>query len=185
MKRGPVGSPEGGEIARIETPTRGEMMSEAFPADGRIAGIDYGTVRIGVAVTDAERILASPHETYARGNEEADRAYFRCLVADEDLVGFVIGLPVHTSGEESKKSIEARRFGQWLHAATQLPITFFDERFTTVQAEQWLRAADMRGKRRKQRVDQVAAQIMLAAFVDARRTGAAADCLPLDDGDKN
>ena len=62
---------------------------------GRLAGIDYGTVRIGIAVTDPEQRLASPLANYTRRGEAADAAYFKRLVADERIVRFVVGLPIH------------------------------------------------------------------------------------------
>lgn len=144
-------------------------MTEEFPAKGRLAGVDYGTVRIGVAITDVDRRLASPYENYTRRNQEADADYFRHIVADECLVGFVVGLPVHTSGEESQKSMEARRFGAWLADVTGLPVRYFDERFTSVEAERHLLDAQMTKKRRKKRLDMLAAQIMLAAYLESSR----------------
>ncbi len=99
------------------------MTSTEFPTTGRLAGIDYGTVRIGVAITDASRILASPLENYNRRSLEADADYFRRLTDQEQIVGFVVGLPVHSSGQESQKSAEARGFGQWLRAVTGRPVT--------------------------------------------------------------
>lgn len=141
-------------------------MDPDFPTTGRIAGIDYGTVRIGFAITDPGRVLASPHENYTRRTPEQDAARFRDLVAREGVVGFVVGLPVHASGEESAKSLEARRFGKWLHDVTGVPVRFHDERFTSVQAEQLLGAAQFTKKRRQRRLDMVAAQIMLASFLE-------------------
>src|ERR1051325_400364 len=103
------------------------------PSTGRLAGIDYGTIRIGIAITDPEQRIASPLANYTRHGEKADAEYFRKLVADERIVGFVVGLPVHLDGRESEKSGEARKFGQWLGQITALPIVLFDERFTSVE----------------------------------------------------
>src|SRR5437879_114885 len=104
--------------------------------EGRIAAIDYGTVRVGVAVSNASRTLASPYEIYLRRTPELDAEYFRKLVKNEAIVQFVDGLPVHTSGRESQKSIEAQAFGKQLTAATGVPVDYFDERFTSAFAEQ-------------------------------------------------
>lgn len=138
-----------------------------FPTTGRLAGIDFGTVRIGVAVTDPSRIVASPLETYRRANETIDAAWFCELVRVEQLVGFVVGLPLHTSGDESEKSREARQFGAWLQRTTDLPVCFFDERFTTVEADRWMGEARLTRKKKKTRRDMLAAQIMLAAFIES------------------
>src|SRR4051812_10527919 len=124
-------------------------MNEILPITGRIAGIDYGTVRIGIAVTDPDRRFASPYENYTRRDEVADGKRFKRLADEERLVGLVVGLPVHTSGEESQKSREARVFGEWLKTVTGLPVQYFDERYTSVFAEELLGQAKMTNKRRK------------------------------------
>jgi putative holliday junction resolvase len=143
-----------------------EEGARALP--GRVAGIDYGTVRIGIAVTNPEQTIASPLENYTRGSREQDAKRFQRLVADEGIVGFVVGLPIHLDGGESQKSTEARQFGQWLAETTGLAVEFFDERFTSHEAEQFLLAADMTRKRRKKRMDMLAAQIMLSAYLEHR-----------------
>lgn len=145
-------------------------MSDALPRTGRLAGIDYGTVRIGVAITDPDQGLASPLEIYTRRTAAADAAWIKRLVAEQRIVGFVVGLPVHTSGQESQKSREARRLGQWLAEQTGLPVRLFDERFTTAQAEALLLDADLTKKRRKERLDKLAAQILLAAYLESSRS---------------
>ena len=85
---------------------------------------------------------------------------------------FIVGLPVHLSGRESQKSTEARAFGQWLAEQTGLPVAYFDERFTTSEAEQYLDAAELTKKQRKARLDKLAAQIMLSAYLESRARGA-------------
>jgi putative Holliday junction resolvase len=112
---------------------------------------------------------------YPRRGENADAEYFRKLAADERIVRFVVGLPVHLDGRESEKSGEARKFGQWLGQITALPIVLFDERFTSVEAEQALMGAEMTKTKRKARLDKLAAQILLAAYLEA---GKPASCEP-------
>lgn len=161
-----------GVLRRKRADSESVMGTSAdLPRTGRLAGIDYGTVRIGVAVTDPEQRLASPLENYSRRGAAADAAWIKRLVADERIAGFVVGLPVHTSGQESQKSIEARQFGRWLGEQTGLPVAYFDERYTSAHAEQLLQAAGLTSKRRKERLDKLAAQIMLAAFLESSRTG--------------
>ena len=145
-------------------------MSE-FPTHGRLAGIDYGTVRIGIALSDPGRNLASPHDNYTRRNDAADSRYFQQLASEEDVVGFVIGLPIHTSGEESQKSREARAFAAWLSNATGRPTRFYDERFTTREATHLLSDARLTKKKRKQRLDMIAAQLLLAGFLESDQQG--------------
>src|SRR5262245_19170744 len=98
--------------------------ANALPRTGRIARIDFGTVRIGVALTDPDQHFASPHENYTRRDETTDAMWIKRLATQERLVGFVVGLPVHTDGNESLKSLEARQFGQWLNHQTSLPVRY-------------------------------------------------------------
>jgi putative Holliday junction resolvase len=137
------------------------------PAPIRIAGIDYGTVRVGIATADLDVGIAGPFETYTRRSPQLDADYFRRLAAEERIARFVVGLPVHASGSESQKSREARAFGQWLHETTGVMIEYFDERYTSAEAEGLLLDAGLTKKRRKERLDQLAAQIMLTAYLEA------------------
>ncbi len=147
-------------------------MSASPPRpSSRVAGIDYGTVRIGVAIGDLEVGMASPHENYTRRSEKLDAEYFSQLAQQERLSHWVVGLPVHLSGEESQKSYEARRFGKWLTKLTGLRVDFFDERYTSSEAEQLLQGANLTKKKRKARLDQLAAQIMLTAYLESGAKG--------------
>lgn len=146
-------------------------MTESQSSPGRIAGIDFGTVRIGIAVSDARQSIASPYENYTRRGPEGDAKRFERLVKEEEIRLFVVGLPIHGDGRESKKSQEARRFGKWLAEKTGVPVEFFDERYTSVEAEQHLLAAEMSSKRRKAKLDMLAAQILLQAYLESQSRG--------------
>lgn len=137
----------------------------------RVAGIDFGTVRVGIAIADRSVGIASPHETYQRQTPEVDAKYFRRLVEQEEIKQFVVGLPVHLSGEESQKSYEARQFGKWVGDITEVPVEYFDERYTSAIAEEMLQSANLTKKRRKARIDALAAQIMLTAYLEAGGQG--------------
>ncbi len=147
-------------------PLSNDPRSQAsIPPTGRLAGIDFGTVRIGIALTDPSRIIASPLETYTRQNQEQDRDYFVQLVESEGVVAFLVGLPVHMSGDESQKSQEAREFAQWLQQVTGLPVGFVDERLSTKEARQ--RMIDSGAKKKLRRhVDSLAAQLILQHFLE-------------------
>lgn len=136
-------------------------------ASGRVAGIDYGTQRIGVAVTDSRRTLASPLENYTRAGADADARFFNKLVRDESIVLFVVGLPVHLAGHESAQSVEARQFGKWLSETTGVPVVYSDERFTSSEADALLSQGALTSKRRKERRDMLAAQITLTGWLEA------------------
>jgi putative holliday junction resolvase len=133
----------------------------------RLLGVDYGTVRVGLAISDPDRRLASPLAVYERRGREQDAAYFRSVVSEEEVGALVVGLPVHLDGREGQKAVEARAFGAWLAETTELPVTFWDERFSTVEAESALWQAGLTHKKRKARRDRVAAQILLQAYLDA------------------
>jgi putative Holliday junction resolvase len=130
-------------------------------------GVDYGTVRIGLAITDADRIIASPLEIRERQGPDKDAVFFKTLIEREEVSGLVVGLPLHTTGREGTKAAEARAFGQWLVEVTGLPVIFADERFSTAFAESALWQAGLTHKKRKARRDAVAAQVMLQAFIEA------------------
>jgi putative holliday junction resolvase len=137
---------------------------------GRVLGIDTGAKRVGLAISDPDRMIASPLATLERQNAESDAQFFRALIARERVVALVVGLPMHTDGREGVKAQEARAYGAWLGCITGLPVEFADERFTTVHAESALWNAGLTHRRRKDRRDRVAAQIMLQAYLDDQKT---------------
>ncbi|MFM8495166.1 MAG: Holliday junction resolvase RuvX [Planctomycetia bacterium] len=143
----------------------------AIPA-GRVAGIDYGRKRIGIAICDAQRIIASPLPFHMpTGDETAEAAFFQKLVAAEQIVGFVVGLPVHADGSDSRMSVEVERFGAWLASATGLPVTFHDERYTSIEAAGKLAGLGLSRGKKKARTDSIAAQILLTAWMEAVAAG--------------
>jgi putative Holliday junction resolvase len=133
---------------------------------GRLLGIDTGVKRVGLAISDTDRRIASPLATLERRDAESDAQFFRELIAREQIVGLIVGLPMHTDGREGVKAAEARAYGTWLASVTGLPVEYADERFTTVHAESALWNAGLTHQRRKARRDRVAAQIMLQAYLD-------------------
>jgi putative transcription antitermination factor YqgF len=151
-------------------PTKEPGAQSGLPS-GRIAGIDYGRRRIGVAVCDAERIIASPfcvRET--TGDHAADASFFQALARDEHLAGFVVGLPLHADGAASRMSSEAERFGAWLGRATGLPVVFHDERYTSHEAAGMLGGVGLSRGAKKSMSDAVAAQVILRSWMEASKT---------------
>ena len=147
-------------------------VPQELPVFGVLLGIDYGTKRVGVAVSDRDQKFSSPLHNYQRQGLQADTRFFRNVVAEYRPVGIVVGLPIHLSGDESEKSREARKFAAWLSECTGLPHCFQDERFSSFQAEQLMSAADLTKKQRKDRIDKLAAQILLQTFIEKRRSAA-------------
>ena len=138
-----------------------------FPTQGALFGIDYGSRRVGIAISTFEQTIASPLETYTRCNDDVDARSLAELADEYRIAGLVVGLPVHMSGDEGKLAQEAREFGRWAAAATGRPVCFWDERFTSSIAEEYLQAADLTKKKRKARIDKLAAQIMLQSLLDS------------------
>jgi putative Holliday junction resolvase len=130
-----------------------------------IAAIDYGGARIGVALSDEQRTMALPHATYLRQSAVADAEWFRRLVREYQVTLLVVGLPVHLDGRESRESRAAREFGRWLTAESGVAVVFFDERFTTAEADEELRGRGLTARQRKTRRDMLAAQILLRDFL--------------------
>jgi putative Holliday junction resolvase len=134
---------------------------------GRILGVDYGTRRVGLAVCDPDQIIASPLITMERKDDAADADVLQQIIQAERISQIVVGLPIHNDGREGEKAAEARKYGNWLQQITALPVRFWDERFTTSQAESSLWQAGLTHKKRKDRRDRVAAQMMLQSYLDA------------------
>lgn len=136
-------------------------------ASTRILAIDPGKVRLGFAISDADRKISSPLSTYTRGSLDQDSRYIRKLVEEEQVGLILMGLPVHLSGIEGEQARLARELGKRVQEWTGLPLIFWDERFTTFDAESALWEAGLSHKRRKARRDRVAAQILLQTYLDA------------------
>lgn len=138
-----------------------------FPAAGRLLGLDFGTMRVGVAVSDVEQRYAAPLATIVRSSAKGDAAALARMVEENAAVGLVVGLPVHMSGDEGGKAKQAREFGTWVGRATGLPVAYWDERHTSTIAEGHLLAAGVSEKKRKEKLDALAARVMLQSYLDA------------------
>lgn len=141
--------------------------TEPLPAWGRLLGVDVGTVRIGLAISDPDRILASPLAIYTRVSEADDATYFRELVTVEKVVGLIVGHPIRLDGSEGPKAKECQAYAAWLKSITALPVIMWDERFTTANAEDALWDAGLSHKQRKTRRDSVAAHLILSGFLES------------------
>jgi putative Holliday junction resolvase len=133
----------------------------------KILAIDPGRVRLGLAISDVDRKFSFPLETYTRRDPAKDLAHLRALVTEEGIALLLVGLPIHNDGREGDSAREARALGDWLGGELGLPVRYFDERFTTVEAESILWEAGLTHRQRKERRDRVAAQILLQTFLDA------------------
>ena len=134
-----------------------------------VLGIDVGTVRVGVAVGDPTGVIASPVESLPRRDAPALWERLRRIVAEHECERAVVGLPRMMDGSEGSAAAAARAFAAELHAALGIPVEMWDERLTTVQAERSMIAAGTRRRQRRERIDAVAAGIMLQAWLDSQR----------------
>jgi putative Holliday junction resolvase len=129
----------------------------------RVLGVDFGSKRIGLALSDETGTVAQPLGSVSGGVKEVLR-----VAAQRGAAKIVVGVPVRMDGRPSPQTQRARRFIESLRKATSLPVEGWDERLTSVQAERVLLEADVRRKRRRQHIDKLAAQIMLQSYLDAR-----------------
>ncbi|QRZ13403.1 Holliday junction resolvase RuvX [Paracoccus methylovorus] len=146
-----------------------ESFVAALPRAGAVAGLDLGTKTIGVAVSDGLRSVASPLTVIRRTKFTADAQALLKIVQDRALVGLVLGLPRNMDGSEGPRAQSTRAFARNLERLTPLPITFWDERLSTVAAERALLEADTSRKRRAEVIDQVAAGYILQGALDRLR----------------
>ena len=145
----------------------------------RVMALDVGERRIGVALSDPLGSFAQPHATVAVEGRKSDVPKLAAIARDHEVEALVVGLPLHMHGEEGEAAKKARRLGNALGGALGLEVTYWDERLTTVQAERVLIDGGMRRRDRKGVVDQVAAVLILQAYLDSRSTGDDLD--PFDD----
>ncbi|WP_418024181.1 Holliday junction resolvase RuvX [Paracoccus sp. TD-10] len=146
-----------------------ESFAEALPRTGAVAGLDLGTKTIGVAVSDGLRGVASPLTVIRRTKFTADAQALLQMAAERALVGLVLGLPRNMDGSEGPRAQSTRAFARNLERLTPLPITFWDERLSTVAAERALLEGDTSRKRRAEVIDQVAAGYILQGALDRLR----------------
>ena len=139
---------------------------QTVPAAGPLAGLDLGTVTIGVAISDVMRGVATPSETIKRKKFGVDAAALLALCAKRNVTGLVLGLPLNMDGSEGPRCQATRAFARNLERLTPLPITYWDERLSTVAATRALLEADTSRKRRAEVIDHVAADYILQGALD-------------------
>ena len=137
-------------------------------AQGRILGLDYGSHRIGTAVSDPLGITAQPLVAIQRQGESWDIEAIGALVREYSVRSVLIGLPLHLSGEEGTQAKQARQFGEKIAERLGVPVETWDERMTTAQAERHLIASGVRRKKRKEIRDSLSAVILLQSALDYR-----------------
>lgn len=136
---------------------------------GRVLALDLGKRRIGLALSDELGITAQGLETLQRTNIREDLATLAKLAVDRNVSLILMGKPLHMSGDESRQSAYTRDFAARLEGVTGLPTQFWDERWTSVQAERVLRSSGISIEKRAKAIDRLAAVILLESYLDSLR----------------
>ncbi len=139
---------------------------------GRLCGIDYGTKRIGLAVSDPDQSIASPWATLTveRGVDKQVQAVLNAADGEYDIFAWVVGLPLHMDGSEGTQSITTRKFAERLAILSAKRVHLWDERLSSKTADLYLAEGELTYKKKKQRRDRVAAQIILQCYLDAKKS---------------
>ena len=146
--------------------------SAAPQKSGRVLGVDVGTVRVGLALSDATGTLASPLETLRRAKNRADLDRLAALVVEHEVTEVVVGEPVHLSGASGASAEDAGNYAQELaDRIPDVPVILIDERLSTVTAASHLREGGIDSRKQRSVIDQAAAVVILQQFLDSRRAG--------------
>jgi len=147
-------------------PTTIEDLAPSLPAKARLIGVDLGTKTIGLAISDVERRLASPLKTLARSAFARDAEALAGIFVEFDIAAVVVGLPLDLDGRDNPRAQSTRAFARNLSKRTDLPIVFWDERFSTAVVTRSLIANDVSRARRAKVVDKMAAAYILQGALD-------------------
>ena len=137
----------------------------------RVAGLDFGAVRVGVALSDELGLLAHPRQHLPAKNRRLLLQSLCQLAKEEQIERFVVGLPVRLDGSEGLAARTVRTFADQLAKESQLPIIFLDERLTTRQAQGLFRRSGVKEQASRSRIDSAAATLILQTWLDSRRDG--------------
>lgn len=132
----------------------------------RKMGLDFGKARIGVAFSDLSSTIASADHIRKSQGEEADLTYFANLIKEKSVDLVVLGLPLNADGSESEMSLVVKAFAEKLASVAGVRVCFQDERYTSFEAEEYLKEAGIKWEKRKELLDKVSAQIILQNYLD-------------------
>ena len=142
-----------------------------LPSTGKLLGLDLGTKTIGVAISDGMRYSATPLETIRRTKFTEDANRLLALIAENNAVAIVLGLPLNMDGSEGPRVQSTRAFARNLAQKTTVPIAFWDERLSTSAVTRMLIEADVRRDARREVVDKLAASYILQGALERLRRG--------------
>jgi putative holliday junction resolvase len=147
------------------------LYNRGVELSGRILAIDYGSRRMGLAVSDPLGITAQGLETLERKNKRADFGRLERTIREYQVREIVLGYPLRMSGQEGTQSRKVAEFAEELRQRFQLPVHLWDERLTSAEANRLLREAEVSTRKRVQAVDRMAAMLILQAFMQSRSAG--------------
>jgi putative Holliday junction resolvase len=157
-------------LSNPESAPRTGRPTGPLPATGRLLALDLGRKRIGVAVCDTDRTVATPYRTVARsGHRPDEHAEIAELLTETGAVMLVVGLPLSLDGTMGPAAKNMLSEVKALRKVLPVPVVTHDERLSTVTAEDHLRASGVTGPRQRDVVDQVAAAVILQAWIDANQ----------------
>ena len=131
-------------------------------------GIDFGMARIGIALSDETKFLATPFETYKRKNKQEDLNHIINIIKERNVDEIVCGLPYNMQGEEQDIAQQTRDFMNELLNLYLIKVEFVDERLSSIMAEEMLKSTERDWKKRKEKLDAVAASIILQDYLDSK-----------------
>lgn len=143
-----------------------EAFVRELPEGRALIGIDLGTKNIGIAVSDVERKIASPYYTLKRKDQKKDMGRLWQIATERNICGVVIGMPMNMDGSDGPRTQATRAFARNLEMYMPKPLTFWDERLSTVAAERALLEADTSRAKRELVIDKVAAAVILQGALD-------------------
>ena len=146
----------------------------------RVLAMDIGKRRIGVAVSDELGLLARPVQAVRSVSLNVDVQRIAELAHELGAEMVVVGDPLHMSGDPSTMSGRARKFGETLQAASGLPVEYFDERLTSVEAERILRESGVPHKKVREQIDAMAASVILQSYLNSKKPPRSPDAPPED-----
>jgi putative Holliday junction resolvase len=149
------------------------QLKELLPAGCRLLGLDVGTKTIGIAVSDSALAVATPLTVLKRGRFAVDAEAIGKLAAERRIGGIVVGLPIGLDGKRGPRSQSVRQFARNLLQQVDLPLAFWDERFSTLGAGRALEGAELSHRRRGEVIDKLAAAYILQGALDRLTRGSA------------
>jgi putative Holliday junction resolvase len=136
----------------------------------RVMGLDVGDKTIGIAISDSLLMTAQGRPTLRRTTLDNDLRHLRDLAEENEVHQIVVGKPLHMSGDESRQSKKVTSFARILSKSLDLPVVFWDERLTSVAAEEHLEEMGLKWRQRRRHVDKIAAMLILQSYLDNRRS---------------